>query len=1099
MSAPGVPGGFAPSGFFALRTPLLPIDELRAWGRDLRAPEATGAQLEEAWRGDVERLRERLRALVRRPEIEEALWLGSPSLHAALEHWRQAPDSARGRRCEQALVRYVTRLCARPTPFGLFAGTSLGVFADADDAGGVRVARLELPPRARYTRRTRLDCDYVYALADALASVPEVRDALPVRPNSSLHRRAGRWHYVEVRHSTGRRSHHLVALDAAPHLDFSLARAADGARPDELAEALWRHLDDAEVSLQDAREFVAGLIDEQVLVSELTPPLTAPDALDALLDALAQVPARDAAAARGFDALRAARRGLAELDRRGPGRPPQAYAQLAQGLKELPVKVEPSRLVQVDLWKPADGARLGHELADELRRGVLTLHRLYRPREGGALQHFREAFVERYGEGREVPLLDALDDECGVGFEHPPSASADTSPLLAGLALDPARAAQAAPFTSREAWLLRRLDTLRARGERELRLDAADVQALAPETPPPPLPGAFHVMAAIAAGSPEALEAGRFRLWIQHAAGPSGARLLARFCHLEPELRARIEEHLRAEEALDPEADHAELVHLPEERTGNVLARPVLRGFEIPYLGRSAAPPERRIAVSDLLVSVVGGEIRLRSTRSGRRVVPRLTAAHVFEHGLSVYRFLGLLQAQRTAGGVFWSWGALESASFLPRVSFGRLVFARARWRVERAELEPWAQLDGAARFAAARRWREERGLPRHASLVEGSDRELPVDFDNALSIEAFLGAARTLREAQVLEPFPPPDEHVVCGPEGVYAHELVVPFVGLPLPAPRAGAPRRAPRGAGAVPRAFAPGSEWLYAKVYAGPATAERLLVDPLAGMLHELRARGIIDRWFFVRYGDPRWHLRLRLHGAPARLWSEGLAALHAALEQPLREGRVHKLQLDTYERELERYGGAAAIAACERLFEADSEAVLELLAQLPRAAEDARWQWALLGLDAQLGELGLGPAARARLVSEAQAWTERELKVAKPARLQIDRRFRARRAELERLFERWSAGVAGDDPVLAPARRAFARRAQRAAEALAELRGLEASGELERPLTALAASLMHMHVNRLARSAGQAHELLLYDFLARLLAGAAARAARAGLRA
>ena len=75
--------------------------------------------------------------------------------------------------------------------------------------------------------------------------------------------------------------------------------------------------------------------------------------------------------------------------------------------------------------------------------------------------------------------------------------------------------------------------------------------------------------------------------------------LLAR---IEPErvvLRQHVEGHLRAEEALQPDAVFAEVVHLPENgRTGNVILRPALRAYEIPYLGQSGVPAERQIPVT---------------------------------------------------------------------------------------------------------------------------------------------------------------------------------------------------------------------------------------------------------------------------------------------------------------------------------------------------------------------------------------------------------------------------------------------------------------------------------------------------------------------
>src|SRR5205807_7013034 len=100
-----------------------------------------------------------------------------------------------------------------------------------------------------------------------------------------------------------------------------------------------------------------------------------------------------------------------------------------------------------------------------------------------------------------------------------------------------------------------------------------------------------------------------------------------RFCHAGDQLCQLVRAHLAAEEAVHPDRVFAEVVHLPEGRVGNILSRPVLRSYEIPYLGRSGAPPSRQLSLSDLLVSVQGERIVLRSRRLGREVIPRLTTA----------------------------------------------------------------------------------------------------------------------------------------------------------------------------------------------------------------------------------------------------------------------------------------------------------------------------------------------------------------------------------------------------------------------------------------------------------------------------------------
>src|SRR4029434_10601232 len=141
------------------------------------------------------------------------------------------------------------------------------------------------------------------------------------------------------------------------------------------------------------------------------------------------------------------------------------------------------------------------------------------------------------------------------------------------------------------------------------------------------------------------------------ADGPSGARILGRFCGADPELRRHVERHLRVEEAFDPDAVYAEIVHLPEGRIGNVLCRPVLRDYEIPYIGKAGAPADRQIPVTDLMVGIQDGRVVLRSRRLGKRVVPRLTSAHGYHtRGLGVYRFLCSLQNQGVTAGMMWSW-----------------------------------------------------------------------------------------------------------------------------------------------------------------------------------------------------------------------------------------------------------------------------------------------------------------------------------------------------------------------------------------------------------------------------------------------------------
>jgi class I lanthipeptide synthase len=1089
MTGPRPTPAFEPSGFFTFRSPLLAFDELEAWGNGLEANRALDdpAELEQALARDRAKLRAWLRQALERPEIAEALFLASPGFFEALDRWRTDPDSRKGKRAEDSLVRYFQRMASRSTPFGLFSGCSLGT---VQQAGGTRAAgtRLRLAPRSSYQRHSRLDNDYLFALCEDLGRDPALRQELVYQPNSSLYRAAGHLRYAEARLEGKARFHHLVAVDPTPYLEATLARAAGRARAADLAAALVAADPDGEVTLEEAEEYVNELIETQVLVSDLTPVVTGPEPIFDMKEQLGALPTGQNAAA----VLSSTRETLATLDADGLGAAPGRYLAIAETLRELPTSVELSRLFQVDMVKPAHEARLGTAVIEEMQRGLSLLYRLSkRPRQQN-LERFRQDFADRYGEQRWVPLAEVLDEETGIGFER--AELAESSPLLHGLDLGQPSADNTVPWGSFQTWQLRKLESAVSRGEQEIELTDADVEELAVREPNPKPPDALEVMAILAAASEEDAAAGRFQLLWKSSSGPSGVRILGRFCHADGELEAHVREHLGAEEAARPDVVFAEVVHLPQGRTGNVIARPVLRTYEIPFLGRSGAPPENQIPLSDLQVTVAEGRIILRSERLGREVVPSLTSAHNYFLGLGVYRFLGALQDQGIIGGFAWNWGALESASFLPRVRSGRLILRRARWKLSGQEIQALFTGAAPARFAAAQRLRTERRMPRYVLLAD-SDNELLVDFDNVLSVEAWLDILENRNEAVLFELFPGPDQLCAHGPEGRFVHELVVPFVRsrevASAPTARVASSAARPVPTSAIQRSFLPGSEWLYAKLYLGTSTADAVLRDVIGPITREVQASGAVDSWFFIRYADPNWHLRVRFHGSPQRLLAEAVPALEAAVAPLLQDGRLWRMQLDTYDREIERYGGPAGILLAERLFHADSEAVLAIVDLFEGdAAADARWRLAICGIDLLLADLGLDATGKRAIMGQMREAFFREFGASKPLRVQLDQKQRAERRALEALLDPTRDGASD----LAAGLAILKHRSERNSPLTAQLWRLEQARRLTAPLTQIAPSLIHMHVNRLIRSAQRPHELVLYDLMAAIYDSWAARVAK-----
>ena len=167
------------------------------------------------------------------------MFLASPNLEERLSRQHEGADGPG--KLRRPLLAYLSRMAARPTPFGLFAACSTGRVAE----------RTDLVVGGDLRRRTRPDVGFLVAATTRLSEDRDVREALVWRPNSSLYQAAGRLRLVESWVHGRTRSHHLVAIDADHPLLAVLDRARDGASIDEMAGQLV----DEELSLDEAVEY----------------------------------------------------------------------------------------------------------------------------------------------------------------------------------------------------------------------------------------------------------------------------------------------------------------------------------------------------------------------------------------------------------------------------------------------------------------------------------------------------------------------------------------------------------------------------------------------------------------------------------------------------------------------------------------------------------------------------------------------------------------------------------------------------------------------------------------------------------------------------
>ncbi|MFF2148072.1 lantibiotic dehydratase [Kitasatospora sp. NPDC058190] len=827
---------------------------------------------------------DQLNAALADPLLREAVAVSSPSLSRVLDRVEAGLPvmPKQMRKAARAVTRYRLRMSDRATPFGLMAGVATARFAD----------RPAVRWGGRPRKAARPDQEWLTGLVAALERELPVLRGLRVTANDLCQVRGDRLvlPHLPAPGTEQRTAGREQSIRHTATIRTVLDHAAEPLRWTELHRAVTiahPQVDGAAVDW-----LLGELVRTQVLLTDLLPPLEQPDPIGHLLARLPTLPIATE--------LRAVQDQLASYERTAPGEGLPRWRALTERMRRLhPAE----RLVQVDLGLDVD-VRLPPDVRTEVERAAHVLWAVSAGRPGPAhLRQYHEDFMERYGLGRAVPLLELLDPERSLGAPAGYQLPRSTRPLRPGEPADP-----------RDELLLALAQRAAASGERELLLDDGLLARLSGTgtTPPPSL----DLLAELRADSPEALADGDFTLVVNGIGATAGA-MAGRFAHLLGDAGRPLTEAVRALPTDNPEAVRAQLAfRTPRAHTGNAARVPRVLPYIVPLARFADRADPGTLGLTDLAVVADHDRLAVVSRRLGREVVP--TVPHMLAtdvHAPNAARLLDELSRGSSAARPRWRWGAAESLPFLPRVRYGRTVLSPARWRPEEPGLRD-GDLPYERWSAQLEQWRRRWRVPRVVQSVSRDQRltlDLADERHRELLRHAWTGSADGfLQEA--------PERPAGWLGEGGHTNELAFALIR------RSPGTARTP--AVAPPRrrtVHGPGSTWLYAKLYCSTARQDDLLSQELPALLEHLPAA--VDRWFFIRYLDPDPHLRLRFHGDPAALCADLLPTLGAWADRLATAGLADRLVLDGYEPELERYGGPAAMAAAERVFAADSRSCLE----------------------------------------------------------------------------------------------------------------------------------------------------------------------------
>jgi len=584
-----------------------------------------------------------------------------------------------------------------------------------------------------YKRHTRFDTTFLNQLFQELLKINVINENVLFYPNTSIYKIGDHYRYVEYNIENKRRNYVLEGLRHSEYLETILNESKSGKQINDLLEMLV----DEEITKVEAKSFIEELIDNQILVSELEITVTGKDYFSNLIDRIESI----SEASEIYFKLLDLQKSLIKLDLK-LGNSIKLYESIIGLAKHLVPDLDTKYLFQTDTFSSLKRNTLNRNIKKQLNKVLVLFNKITLPKANGNLEQFKRDFLSRFEDSEEIPLHLILDTETGIGYGLKKE---DSNDLLDDLIIPKVKKRyQHIAWSDFDTILQIKLIKSIEENSYTIYLNEDDFKDLPANWRD--LPDTFSSIIEIYNVNQKE------KIFINDTGGASATYLLGRFASSDKKTLNHINEIIAIENNINNDKILAEIVHLPEVRTGNILQRPAFRDYEIPYIGKASVEFKNQILVEDILVTVKNDEVILKSKKLGKEILPRLGNAHNFNsYSLPVYQFLCDLQTQNKRDVIGFGWNPIfRKYSFLPRVEFDDLILSKARWKIDVRVFKKLFVNNEL--LISIEKWQEENKIPDLVELVEGDNRLL-INFRNEFTTLMLLDTVKSRKEF-VLEEF---------------------------------------------------------------------------------------------------------------------------------------------------------------------------------------------------------------------------------------------------------------------------------------------------------------------------------------------------------
>ncbi|PQA91694.1 hypothetical protein B0A69_18035 [Chryseobacterium shigense] len=864
---------------------------------------------------------------------KEAIYIASKDLYETFLELKENDFTNKdaAKRFLITFYKYLSRMSNRSTPYGLFSGTSSASIHDE-------------PSTIQFdSDRYKLVCQLnIHSLTKLIRSIDplnnELIDKIKYYKNNTLYTLGTKAFFVEQFDNGRYIASNLTSIRLSEYVKIILKCAEQGATVAEMAN----EISNPTITLEQKQNFIKNIIQSQMLVSQLLPSVSTENFIEDLINTIdeKEINIEQINELKEIDSII---RNISSVNDIEPFR--------TNIKNNSDSKIISKDFYKLDLFYQLNQKNLNKKILEEINATSYEVMHLFSPRTSLALSHFVMAFASRY-EDKELPLVQVLDTNYGIGYEKVVSGNAEYTPLLDGIpVMADSRIETRIMYGGFEMMREKIFKQYCKTGETVIYADEDFKNYLSPKkqlSHEGEAPSAY-IFGRILSSSVESLDSGNYKFFPTQCHAPFANRLLTRFTHGDSQLKDQVKKIAKLEQKANPNVVMAEVLTIPDDNYANITLYATIRDYEIPFLSNSKLNPDHQINADDLMVSVRNGKVILRSKKLNKEIIPCLSNTYNTTLAQPLYKFLADVGSQNMRLGYFWDWGIFQNEPFLPRIEYKKFIISRARWFLKKVKTD-YNNKHTAEKAISDLRIQYK--LPQYVVLSSG-DNELLIDLDNKIS-QAILLKEISQQNVILYENIHTKENCFIKKGENHYANEVVIPL----LNTKQVYLPSLHNFSSPKIKRVFPPGSEWFYIKIYSGSKNVEDILTEVISDFAADLLNKKIIDKWFFIKYNDPDHHIRVRFHcfnpDQKKEEWYLISEKLQKAIHEFIPEEQALRLTVDTYVRELERYGDHT-MEMSENIFYYDSTAVSEFLNLIHgNEGEKLRWKFALVNVDKLLDD-------------------------------------------------------------------------------------------------------------------------------------------------